>query len=139
MASTVHLVVGPARCGKTRLLVGRYREAIAGQTSGFGRALWLAPTARAAASVRELLLRTGLNACLEPGITTFESLTRRILGTIPNAPRATSPFQVRVLLRSVIESLKRSQDEIRDSLARISERLEPPGDAFPREAPKLFD
>ena len=51
-------------------------------------------------------------------------------GTRPR-PRSLPPS-----LRGEIETLKKSQDEIRDSLAGISERLEPPDDAAPREAPK---
>ena len=52
-------------------------------------------------------------------------------GTRPKAP------ELPPSLRSVIESLKKSQDEIRDSLAKISERLEPPERRGPTRGPEI--
>ena len=52
-------------------------------------------------------------------------------GTRPKAP------ELPPSLRRVIESLKKSQDEIRDSLARISERLEPPERRGPPRGPEI--
>ena len=52
-------------------------------------------------------------------------------GTRPKAP------ELPPALRGVIETLKKSQDEIRDSLARISERLEPPERRGPTRGPEI--
>lgn len=102
MAPTVHVILGPARCGKTHALLGQYRHALRDASPHFGRALWLAPTSRAASAVRQQLLQDGLVACLDPGVTTFDAFTRRTLAALANPPRATSPFQERILLRRVI-------------------------------------
>jgi len=105
MPHELTVVLGPARCGKTHFLVGKYRQILRSAGAAVGRALWLAPTSRGAAAVREQLLQGGsLGAVLDPGVMTFASLTRRILGAIASPPRATSPFQERELLRRVIDS-----------------------------------
>lgn len=105
MPHALTVVLGPARCGKTHFLAGEYRQILQSPPGAVGQALWLAPTSRGAAVVREELLRASeLVAVLDPGVATFDSLTRRILGAVATPPRATSPFQERVLLRQVIDA-----------------------------------
>ena len=66
MSHSHTVLVGPARCGKTHQLVGRYGQVLASAGPQTGRSIWLAPTARAAAAVRADLLRDGPPACLDP-------------------------------------------------------------------------
>jgi ATP-dependent helicase/DNAse subunit B len=104
MPPTHTVILGPARCGKTHYLVGQYRQILQTTGSDLGRALWLAPTARSAAAIREQLLAAGsLDACLDPGVTTFDMLTRRIVSTTADAPRVISSLQMRTLARRAID------------------------------------
>jgi ATP-dependent helicase/DNAse subunit B len=109
MPHPLTVVVGPARCGKTHYLVGQYRQILEAATTSVGQALWLAPTSRGAAAIREQLVRGNLAACLDPGVTTFEILTRRILAATAAPPRATSPFTERVLVRRVVDAALQSK------------------------------
>lgn len=103
MPHAITVVLGPARCGKTHFLADKYRQVLQSAESAIGRALWLAPTSRGVAAVREQLIWGGLNAVLDPGVATFQTLTRRILGAVADPPRATRAFQERVLLRRVVD------------------------------------
>ena len=98
------VLVGPANCGKTHLLVSQYCRVLQASGPRVGRALWLAPTSRAAAAVREELLREGLSACLDPGVTTFDALARRVLTNVAEPPRILPPLASRVLLRRVVSA-----------------------------------
>src|SRR5437763_14670088 len=79
-SSSVVVLLGPVRSGKTHELIGQSRAALeqAPRTS-FDRSLWLAPNGRTAAGVRDALVRRGLSACLTPGVLTFEDLTHQVL------------------------------------------------------------
>ena len=67
--------LGPARCGKTHSLSSADTAKSCNPPAGaVGRGLWLAPTSRSAAAVREQLLGGELAACLDPGVTTFDAL-----------------------------------------------------------------
>ena len=57
MATSVSVLLGPARSGKTTRLVSMYRRVLEGRE--FGRGLWLAPTHRAADEVRARLVTGG--------------------------------------------------------------------------------
>jgi ATP-dependent helicase/nuclease subunit B len=88
MPSVVTVLLGPARSGKTTALMSRYRAALA---SGPPRStLWIAPTHRSAAQVRERLLlqrpmgagRAGdgrLTACFSPAVMTFDQFARQVV------------------------------------------------------------
>jgi len=106
-----HLTVltGPARCGKTHSLVRQYRQVL--QTAGgtVGRALWLAPTSRSAAAIRQQLPSGQFTACLDPGVTTFDALADRVLADSPEPPRVMTPLVERTLLRRVVESALNSK------------------------------
>jgi ATP-dependent helicase/DNAse subunit B len=109
MAPTVNILLGPARCGKTHRLTSQYRQVLqaaqpkSGQPN-VGRAVWLAPTVRTAMAVREALLRGGLSACLDPGVTTFQALAGRVLSGLAAPPRALSRLGTHVLLRQVTDA-----------------------------------
>ena len=53
MPAVVHVLCGPAGCGKTQQLIERYR-AVLGQAP-LGSALWLGPTHRAVEALRPRL------------------------------------------------------------------------------------
>ncbi|MGD9632626.1 MAG: PD-(D/E)XK nuclease family protein [Pirellulales bacterium] len=107
MPSQITVLVGPARCGKTHRLVDQYRRVLQPAGAEVGRAIWLAPTTRAVAAIREALVGgPGLTACLDPGVTTFDALAHRIGASLPTPPRAISAFQQRVLVRRVVEDAK---------------------------------
>lgn len=107
MPATFTVVVGPARCGKTHRLVDQYRQVLASAGAAVGRALWLAPTSRSAAAIREALIGSPeLAACLDPGVTTFDAFALRVLASLSPSPRIVSAFQQRVLVRCAVEAVR---------------------------------
>ncbi len=104
MAHQLTVVIGPARCGKTHRLVALYRQVLRSAGGAVGRGLWLSPTARGAAVIRQQLLAGELPAILDPGITTFATFGERVLAVSPQPPRQTTPLLERTLLRRVIAS-----------------------------------
>lgn len=104
VTAQVAVVLGPTRAGKTHELLGRYREALAeGRTGGLDRVLWLAPSSRSVTAVRDQFIDRGVDACLSPGITTFDDLADAILSASKNKTRPITPVLQRELLRRVIE------------------------------------
>jgi ATP-dependent helicase/nuclease subunit B len=106
MPHQITVVAGPARCGKTHSLLHRYRQILhsAGGVSGSG--LWLTPTSRSAAAIRQQLLDGQLIACLDPGVTTFDALAERILSVSSTPLRAIAPWVERTLLRRVVANAR---------------------------------
>jgi ATP-dependent helicase/nuclease subunit B len=103
VTANVVVVLGPARSGKTQELLDQYRVALASSSPvGFDRALWLSPNSRVATQTRERLIDGGLDACLSPGIVTFDNLCRLILADANVYARALTPFLQRELLRRVL-------------------------------------
>jgi ATP-dependent helicase/DNAse subunit B len=107
MAQNVSVLTGPARSGKTRRLIDRFRQAIRdglpGQRApGAGQVLWIAPTGRAAAAIREQLLGDDVAAILGPGVTTFDGLTARILAEVGERFWPVDETAMRRLVRRVI-------------------------------------
>ena len=70
--------------------------------SAAGQSLWLAPTARAASAVRDALIDRGVEACLAPGVQTFDGLAKQIISGAKQKVRPISPVAERELLRRVI-------------------------------------
>jgi ATP-dependent helicase/nuclease subunit B len=105
--SEVLLFLGPVRCGKTGELLRQYRSAVrAAAPAAIGRTLWIAPNERAAASVRRQIVTDGLDACLSPGVTTFDRLPNLILSSREAGPPVgISAALTRELLRRVITTL----------------------------------
>ena len=71
------VLTGPANCGKTARLLGRYRAVLASAPPG--STLWLAPTSRAAAEIGDCLLGGELDGCCSPGVTTFARFAETVL------------------------------------------------------------
>ncbi len=101
MSTKIVVYLGPARSGKTHELVSRYRDVLRQRGQ---RSLWLAPNARTANAVRSRLLADGLDACLSPGVVTFDQLTRSILAATRPRRRPLSRLQQRELLRRVVHT-----------------------------------
>jgi ATP-dependent helicase/nuclease subunit B len=92
MDGSLCVITGPAQSGKTLFLLTRYRAAL--KASRPGSVLWLAPTWRAAADVRDRLLADDLDACWQPGIYTFAKFAEAIVesrGT--DNKRGEDPFE----------------------------------------------
>jgi len=84
----VRVLLGPAGCGKTTALLSRYRSALASAPPR--STLWIAPTHRAAALIRERLLNRRaidagpaddkpLTACFSPAVMTFDQFARQVV------------------------------------------------------------
>ena len=110
MPAEVTVLVGPARSGRTHRFVTEYRGALRSATGpGVASTLWLAPSSRSVATVREQLLADGLTAVLDPGILTFDHLANRVFAALPQPPKVLSPVEQRELLRRVVERLRTNQ------------------------------
>ncbi len=95
--ASVTVLTGPARCGKTSLVLDRYRKSLA---AGAPRStLWLAPTHRAAADILGRLLAPELPACFSPGVMTFEGFAQQVLEASGSAIRPLSGLMKRELIR----------------------------------------
>ena len=98
----VSLITGPARSGKTSELLDRYATGLAAAPmGGIGRQLWLSPTSRVAASVRDALGGMA-HGCLEPGVATFDDLAKKILLADGVKTRIIAAVAQRELLRRII-------------------------------------
>jgi ATP-dependent helicase/nuclease subunit B len=125
MVASLIVVTGPAQSGKTHYLLSRYRTAL--HSGKPGTVLWLAPTWRAAADVRNRILSDELEACWEPGVYTFDKFAQAILasstepiqhkGTVPISlqSKGTVPFSLRENLDSppLRENVVSPQESIR--------------------------
>lgn len=101
MAANSYLVTGPAGAGKTLSLLKRYRQLLAEQP--LGSVLWLVPTYRAAAVIREQLLTPGLPGCLRPNVVTFAQFAESILRASQFRIRPVTALMKRHLLRTIVE------------------------------------
>ncbi len=95
------IITGPAQSGKTHCLLNRYRAVLkAGKP---GSVLWLAPTWRAAADVRDHILGDDLETCWEPGVFTFDKFAQAILEASPAPIRSLTSSMKRQLVRDLID------------------------------------
>ncbi len=102
MPAEVHLLLGLPRSGKTGALLSQYRRRL--HTQPLGTCLWLAPSSRAAAEVRQRLAAQGDRAVLAPGISTFGRLAGELLDRFGVTARPlTEPFKRELLERIVAE------------------------------------
>jgi ATP-dependent helicase/DNAse subunit B len=97
MVASIIALTGPAQSGKTHYLLSRYRAAM--QYDHPGTALWLAPTWRGVAEVRNHILNSEFHACWQPGVYTFDKFAQVILGQ-PIQPL--THFVKRQLMRHLI-------------------------------------
>ncbi|HJQ82412.1 MAG TPA: UvrD-helicase domain-containing protein, partial [Lacipirellulaceae bacterium] len=104
MSAHVSVYLGPARSGKSSELLRKYADVPRNTPEMIGRALWLAPTGRAARQLRSQLLEQGAQACLAPGAMTFGTLARRILIDSKSRLRPITPVAARELVRRSIRA-----------------------------------
>jgi ATP-dependent helicase/nuclease subunit B len=99
----VVVLMGPVRSGKTHELLRHYRSALEDASrTHFDRAIWLAPNSRTAAAVRQQLVAGGLQACLRPGVLTFDDLTTQIIAATNSRLKFVDAVSERELIRGVI-------------------------------------
>src|SRR5215831_3253355 len=103
----IEVLAGIAGSGKTTRLLEIYRSALRKgmQRGSPGGALWLAPTHRAAAQVRERLLDVALPAAFAPNVTTFDGFADQVLKFAPRPATPLSPAMRRILLRRIVAEL----------------------------------
>ncbi len=104
MSSEVVVYLGPARSGKTEELLRRYGEALQSGPHRTGTLLWLAPTARAAAGVREQLMTGGVDGCFNPGVMMFDDFATSVLRACPSRLRRIDATMQRALLQRLIQA-----------------------------------
>jgi ATP-dependent helicase/DNAse subunit B len=98
--ATVYLA--PALAGKTTRLLGQYRTYLDASRMN-ARALWIAPTHRAADHVRGRLIESGLVGCLTPNIFTFAQFAEALLRASAVRFRPLDPLEKRQLIRRLID------------------------------------
>jgi ATP-dependent helicase/DNAse subunit B len=97
----VTVFTGRPSSGKTELLLGQYRAKLAENVPG--AVLWLAPTWRAAAAVRDRLLGPNLAGCFRPAIMTFANFAAAVLEASPDPIRPLSGPMKRQLVRRLLD------------------------------------
>src|SRR5207302_1337444 len=75
-----------------------------------GKTLWLSPTHRAQAQIRDLLLDGSLPVVLRPNLATFDDFADQVLAAAPRSVAPLSPAMQRVLLRRIVADLARRKD-----------------------------
>lgn len=100
MPAHVAILCGPARSGKTERALGRYRDIQTQQP--LGGVLWLAPTWRAAAAVRDRLFENAFAGCFRPGIHTFHKYAEVVLRTAKHPIREIDRLTKRELVRQLV-------------------------------------
>ena len=101
MTARVTAIMGPARCGKTTRMLERYRRALVEQPPE--STLWLAPTWRAAASIRDRLLTSHLRGCFSPSVMTFDRFAEAVLEASPVPVRPLNRLGKRQLVRRLLD------------------------------------
>ncbi|MEM8946416.1 MAG: PD-(D/E)XK nuclease family protein [Planctomycetota bacterium] len=109
MSAKVRILAGPARCGKTQLLLDAYRKqfspAVGNPTEQrIPNCRWLAPNHSAAMQIQELLLAAPARAMLSPGVYTFAQFAQSMISRGGRRVRSISSLQKRRLLARVIAS-----------------------------------
>lgn len=107
MSASVKIVVGPARSGKTAMLLDRYRQVLRDNQHRAtpGANLWLTPTSRSRRAVLELLPDTSLRILFAPNVFTFDQFAERILGFSQQNLRPLSEASRRLVMSSIIHQL----------------------------------
>jgi ATP-dependent helicase/nuclease subunit B len=103
MSAQVTVFTGPPQSGKTERLLAGYRAVLAENVPN--SAIWLCPTWRVAADVRQRLLASG-GGCFSPGVVTFEKFAQSVLESAPEPIRPISSLMKRLLVRRLIDELE---------------------------------
>jgi ATP-dependent helicase/nuclease subunit B len=107
----MEILSGIAGSGKTTELLSIYRDALRTDRaqSRPGRTLWLAPTQRARADIRDRLLEASLPVVFRPNVATFDEFAGQILAAAPGVIAPLSPAMQRTLLRRIVAVLIREK------------------------------
>jgi ATP-dependent helicase/DNAse subunit B len=104
MSETVELVVGPARSGKARRVLGAYREALASAEPG--RCLMIVPTAvRRRATESRLLAESAGGVLVRPGVLTLDEVAERLLTDAGQPVRRVTPLARLSVIRECLDGL----------------------------------
>src|SRR5262249_32691860 len=97
MKPRMEILSGNAGSGKTTELLSIYRDALRADRAGsrLGRTLWLIPTQRARADIRDRLLGASLPAVFRPNVATFDEFAGQILAAAPGVIAPLSPAMQR--------------------------------------------
>lgn len=107
MIAEVHILVGPARCGKTHQLLSEYRHhwaTISQSKLRLPRLGWLVPNRESADQLQSALLQTTKTAILQPNLYTFANFADQIISRSPRLIRSISNAQKRRLLQTTIRA-----------------------------------
>jgi ATP-dependent helicase/DNAse subunit B len=109
MRPRIEVLAGVAGSGKTTELLTSYRDALrlGIETLRPGRTLWLSPTHRAQAEIRDLLLDGSLSVVFRPNLATFDDFADQVLAAAPRSVTPLSPAMQRILLRRIVADLFR--------------------------------
>jgi ATP-dependent helicase/DNAse subunit B len=102
MSAIVHILCGPAGCGKTQRLRERYRASV---RDAIGAALWIGPTIRYVEAVRPSLF-DGLDSWLAPHLFTFQDWVEEIIRVNDPTAKPLSNVQRRLLADDVVSQLR---------------------------------
>lgn len=101
MVAQITAIIGPARSGKTARMLARYRRALADRVPQ--STLWLSPTWRAAAAIRDRLMDGMPEGCLSPAVMTFDQFAEAVLRASPEPVRPLSGLAKRQLIRLLVD------------------------------------
>lgn len=105
--STVNLILGPARSGKTAKALARYSAALDSwrKAPAGPQHIWIGPTPSALNDVRDRLADLARGAWLNPRTATFATLAQEIIAQGDIQVRPISPLEKLRILAHVVENL----------------------------------
>ncbi len=108
MNREVEIIISPAACGKTELVLDRYRDAVRARGEGSG-VLLLLPTALAVDQAKARLMARGkIDAVFAPNICSFYDFVNPIILHNSQISSEVSEAQQHAILHRIVESLKRA-------------------------------
>lgn len=101
MTARVIAITGPARSGKTGRVLARYRQVLREQVPQ--STLWLSPTWRSAAAIRDRLMAGEPNGYLSPAVMTFDQFAETVVRVSPRPVRPLGRVAKRQLVRLLLD------------------------------------
>src|SRR5262245_29794731 len=107
MKRRIEILAGIAGSGKTTELLSSYRAALRLGIEHLqpGQTLWLSPTHRAQAEIRDRLLDGTLPVAFRPNLATFDDFADQVLAGAPRSVTPLSPAMQLILLRRIVADL----------------------------------
>ncbi len=96
------VIAGPSGSGKTERLLAGYRATL--RTGPIGGGLWISPTHRSAAEIRQAIVRDELRACFRPAVMTFAQFAEQLLAASDRVVQPISDLAKRQILRRLIRA-----------------------------------